>query len=149
TLGDDRAPHAADGAKYMFASRVPANGRREGRGRRGIRIKIHLQRRQSVDDFANVSLAQPRGRQRQAPAQEIAIVIPTGPRARSVTGVNELRQDRVDRAPPPLSVEHAMMAHTGLHMMTLHVWPQAAAQLLSGERLPHRTDIASLAFDRK
>src|SRR6267154_694932 len=41
------------------------------------------------------------------------------------------------------------MAHTGLHMMTLHVWPQAAAQLLSGERLANRTDIVPLAFDRK
>lgn len=40
----------------------------EKAGGRGIRIKIHLQRRQAVDDFGNCALAQPRSRQRKAPA---------------------------------------------------------------------------------
>jgi hypothetical protein len=50
---------------------------------------------------------------------------------------------------PALSIENAMMADAALHMMSLQIGPQTAAQLLGGECLADGTDATPFALDRK
>jgi hypothetical protein len=49
---------------------------------------------------------------------------------------------RIDVILPALSIENAMMADAALHMMSLQIGPQTAAQLLGGECLAGGTDAA-------
>ena len=65
----------------------------------------------------------------------------------SVAGVDDVAEHRKDIAVPALAVEDAVMADAGLHVMALHVRPQAGAEFVGGERLTDGADVVALAFD--
>src|ERR1700681_690017 len=60
-----------------------------------------------------------------------------------------LAYDRVDANAPALAAEHAVVTGTGLHVMRLQVRAQSGTKVVRSERLPERTDVVALPFDRE
>jgi hypothetical protein len=90
------------------------------------------------DDFAPTEITSPGDRRPRRVSERIG---------RSVAGVIEVPQDRIDVAAPAPSGEDPVMADAGLDMMTLHVGPEAAAQFLRSQCLAGTANVVALAFD--
>ena len=63
--------------------------------------------------------------------------------------VDRLAYDGVDASAPTPAAENAVVTGTGLHVMRLEIRAQSGAKVVRGERLPQRTDVVALPFDRE